>query len=69
MSKIESNNEDSLTTPEEDAAFDHVDMVQKLPNRMDVIAGLTLRDKRCYNQEGKKDYQGPLYAPHPDIKK
>lgn len=54
MSKNENSNED---------------LVRKVPNRMDEIAALTLRDKRLYNQTGKKDYQGPLYAPHPDINK
>jgi len=46
------------------------DSVRKVPNRMDEIAALTLRDKRLYN-EGKfaGNYPGPLYAPHPDIKK
>ena len=69
MSKNEERKEDLETTPEEEDAFSHVEMIQKLPNRMDVIAGLSLRDKRIQNQTGKKDYQGPLYAPHPDIKK
>jgi hypothetical protein len=46
------------------------DLVRKVPNPIDEIASLTLRKKRLYN-EGKfaGNYPGPLYAPHPDIKK
>ena len=69
MSKNEKTKKDLEQTVQEDDAFQHVEMMQNLPNRMDIIAGLSLRDQRIQNQTGKKDYQGPLYAPHPDIKK